>query len=64
MQRKMLVKVNFEKILQYYQNDVYYSLCFQAEKINQDRQLTHKAVLLNEEMNRNNKKKKTKKEME
>ena len=38
MQRKLLVKKNFQKILTYYPDDVYYSLHLEAEKKKKDRE--------------------------
>lgn len=38
MQRKLLVRKNFQKILTYYPHDVYYSLHLEAEKQKIDRQ--------------------------
>ena len=37
MQRKLMVKQQFQRILTYYPDDVYYSLCFEAEKLKKDR---------------------------
>lgn len=42
MQRKLLVKQQFQRILTYYPHDVYYSLCFEVEKLKKDRELQHK----------------------
>lgn len=42
MQRKLLIKKKFQSILTYYPQDVYYSLCCQAEKIKKDRELQQK----------------------
>jgi hypothetical protein len=39
MQRKLLVRKNFQKILEYYPNDVYYTLCCEVEKLKKDREL-------------------------
>lgn len=46
-QRKLLLKVEFEKVLMYYPHDVYYTLCCGAEKYKKDIELQTKASKLN-----------------
>lgn len=64
MQRKLMVKQQFQRILTYYPDDVYYSLCFEAEKLKKDRELTQKVEYLNKGAQKDHKKKVTKKDID
>lgn len=63
MQRKLLIKQEFQKILTYYPHDVYYTLVCQAEIAKRDRQRQQKVEFLNRGARDNKEKKVSHSEM-
>jgi hypothetical protein len=47
MQRKLMVRKQFQKILLYYPVDVYYTLCREEEKVRLDREVQKKTDYIN-----------------